>query len=137
MRQRHEICTDAIQIAHAAEYQGAGTVEFLMDADTGAFFFIEVNPRIQVEHTVTEEVTGVDIVKAQIRIAEGAAIGDQEPGCVPARPTFSSMAMPCSAASQPKIRSRISSRTMAASPPIAAPPASAFGLTAAPPIPAR
>ena len=80
---RHEICNYAIQIAHAAKYQGAGTVEFLMDADTGAIFFIEVNPRIQVEHTVTEEVTGVDIVKAQIRFAEGAAIGDQEPGCVP------------------------------------------------------
>ena len=47
------------------------------------FYFIEVNPRIQVEHTVTEEVTGIDIVKAQIRIAEGAAIGDSEPGCVP------------------------------------------------------
>ena len=54
-----------------------------MDADTGAVYFIEVNPRIQVEHTVTEEVTGIDIVKAQIRIAEGAAIGDSEPGCVP------------------------------------------------------
>ena len=54
----------------------AGTVEFLQDADTGKFYFIEVNPRIQVEHTVTEAVTGIDLVKAQIRIAEGAAIGD-------------------------------------------------------------
>ena len=54
----------------------AGTVEFLMDADTRRFFFIEVNPRIQVEHTVTEVVTGIDIVKAQIRIAQGARIGD-------------------------------------------------------------
>ena len=51
-----------------------------MDADTGDFYFIEVNPRIQVEHTVTEEVTGIDIVKAQIRIAEGARIGDPESG---------------------------------------------------------
>ena len=49
----------------------AGTVEFLMDMDTGAFYFIEVNPRVQVEHTVTEEVTGIDIVRAQILIAEG------------------------------------------------------------------
>ena len=56
-------------------YTHAGTVEFLMDADTGKFYFIEVNPRIQVEHTVTEEVTGIDIVKAQIRISEGARIG--------------------------------------------------------------
>ena len=54
---------------------GAGTVEFLMDADTGAFYFIEVNPRIQVEHTVTEQVTGLDIVKAQIKILEGGRLG--------------------------------------------------------------
>jgi pyruvate carboxylase len=57
-------------------YRGAGTVEFLMDADTGAIYFIEVNPRVQVEHTVTEEVTGIDIVQAQIMIAEGEKIGD-------------------------------------------------------------
>jgi pyruvate carboxylase len=55
-----------------------------MDADTGAFYFIEVNPRVQVEHTVTEEVTGIDIVKAQIHIAEGAPIGDAGSG-VPAQ----------------------------------------------------
>jgi pyruvate carboxylase len=54
-------------------YTHAGTVEFLMDADTGKFYFIEVNPRIQVEHTVTEQVTGIDIVKAQIRVTEGRA----------------------------------------------------------------
>ena len=55
-----------------------------MDADTGKFYFIEVNPRIQVEHTVTEQVTGIDIVKAQIRIIDGAAIGTPESG-VPAQ----------------------------------------------------
>ncbi|MGN5477746.1 ATP-binding protein [Cupriavidus basilensis] len=55
-----------------------GTIEFLMDADSGQFYFIEVNPRIQVEHTVTEMVTGVDIVKAQIRITEGGHIGMTE-----------------------------------------------------------
>jgi pyruvate carboxylase len=53
------------------ELQCAGTVEFLMDMETGAFYFIEVNPRVQVEHTVTEEVTGIDIVRAQILITEG------------------------------------------------------------------
>ena len=74
--QRQELSGYAVAIAHAANYAGAGTVEFLMDSDTGNFYFIEVNPRVQVEHTVTEQVTGIDIVKAQIRIADGAAIGD-------------------------------------------------------------
>ncbi|TWG64985.1 pyruvate carboxylase [Aminobacter sp. J44] len=82
--QRQELCGYALKIAKATDYVGAGTVEFLMDADTGKFYFIEVNPRIQVEHTVTEEVTGIDIVKAQIRILEGEAIGTPESG-VPAQ----------------------------------------------------
>ncbi len=73
--QRDEICSAAIALARAADYRNAGTVEFLQDIDTGAFYFIEVNPRIQVEHTVTECVTGIDIVKAQILIAQGACIG--------------------------------------------------------------
>ena len=68
----------------AVGYVNAGTVEFLQDADTGQCYFIEVNPRIQVEHTVTEMVTGIDLVKAQIRIAEGAAIGAPGSG-VPAQ----------------------------------------------------
>jgi len=72
---RTELCEAALRLARAVNYTHAGTVEFLMDADTGKFYFIEVNPRIQVEHTVTEQVTGIDIVKAQIRICEGAAIG--------------------------------------------------------------
>ena len=72
---RTAMCESALSIARAAHYTHAGTVEFLLDTDSGAFYFIEVNPRIQVEHTVTEEVTGVDIVKAQIRISEGARIG--------------------------------------------------------------
>ena len=75
---RAELCASALKLARAAKYTHAGTVEFLMDADTDDFYFIEVNPRIQVEHTVTEEVTGVDIVKAQIRISEGARIGDAD-----------------------------------------------------------
>ena len=73
--QRAEICELGLKICRHANYQCAGTVEFLMDADTNEFFFIEVNPRVQVEHTVTEEVTGIDIVKAQIRITEGGHIG--------------------------------------------------------------
>jgi pyruvate carboxylase len=81
---RAELCEHALKIARATSYVGAGTVEFLMDADSGEFYFIEVNPRIQVEHTVTEEVTGIDIVKAQIRILEGERIGDPKSG-VPAQ----------------------------------------------------
>jgi len=78
--QRGELCDHALKIARATDYVGAGTVEFLMDADSGKFHFIEVNPRIQVEHTVTEEVTGIDIVKAQIHILDGFAIGTPESG---------------------------------------------------------
>ena len=72
---RHALCDAALRIGRATQYCGAATVEFLVDRDSGAFYFMEVNPRIQVEHTVTEVVTGIDIVKAQIRIAEGARIG--------------------------------------------------------------
>ena len=82
---RAELAELGLRIARHANYQLAGTIEFLMDADTGAFYFIEVNPRVQVEHTVTEEVTGVDIVKAQIRLAEGARIGDEVASGVPAQ----------------------------------------------------
>ncbi|KEO61763.1 pyruvate carboxylase [Thioclava indica] len=74
--QRAEVCALALKIGNAVGYQNAGTVEFLMDMDTDAFYFIEVNPRVQVEHTVTEEVTGIDIVQAQIKIAEGATLGE-------------------------------------------------------------
>ena len=76
--QREALCAAALKIADGIQYTHAGTVEFLMDADTGAFYFIEVNPRIQVEHTVTEEVTGVDLVKAQIAVSEGARIGQSD-----------------------------------------------------------
>ncbi len=74
--QRTELCAAAVRLCKSVNYSHAGTVEFLMDADTGKFYFIEVNPRIQVEHTVTEEVTGVDIVKSQIRVSQGGRIGD-------------------------------------------------------------
>ncbi len=77
---RKELTDAALRLGKAANYRCAGTVEFLMDADTDKFYFIEVNPRIQVEHTVTEVVTGIDIVKAQIHLLEGAVIGTPESG---------------------------------------------------------
>ena len=74
--QRAEICELGRKICAHVNYECAGTVEFLMDMDDGKFYFIEVNPRVQVEHTVTEEVTGIDIVQAQILIAEGKTIAE-------------------------------------------------------------
>ncbi len=77
---REAICDAAIKIGQQVNYENAGTVEFLLDRETNEFFFIEVNPRIQVEHTVTEEVTGTDIVKSQILVASGAQLGDPDIG---------------------------------------------------------
>ncbi len=74
--QRAEVCALALKIGNAVGYECAGTVEFLMDMDSSQFYFIEVNPRVQVEHTVTEEITGIDIVQSQIRIAEGATLAE-------------------------------------------------------------
>jgi len=74
--QRTEICDLGYKICKHVNYECAGTVEFLMDMETDKFYFIEVNPRVQVEHTVTEEVTGIDIVQAQILIAEGKMIAE-------------------------------------------------------------
>ncbi len=78
--QRQELAEYALKIGKTTGYVGAGTVEFLMNIDTGDFYFIEVNPRVQVEHTVTEEVTGIDIIKAQIHLVDGAEIGTPESG---------------------------------------------------------
>lgn len=75
---RDRLCEAAIAIGKAVGYYNAGTVEFLLDKDSGEFYFIEVNPRIQVEHTVTEEVTGVDVVKSQILIAQGEPLEHDE-----------------------------------------------------------
>ncbi|MBI3840122.1 MAG: pyruvate carboxylase [Planctomycetia bacterium] len=77
---RDAMCNSALRIGKAVGYESAGTVEFLVDAETGKHYFIEVNPRIQVEHTVTEAVTGVDIVKCQILVAEGRSLADPEIG---------------------------------------------------------
>lgn len=79
-RLRDEICAAALSIGRAVGYVSAGTVEFLVDADTGRFYFIEVNPRIQVEHTVTEVVTGVDLIRSQILVAQGYPLDDPEIG---------------------------------------------------------
>jgi acetyl-CoA carboxylase biotin carboxylase subunit len=68
---RERICQAAVTIAKGIDYEGAGTVEFIYDADSGEFFFIEMNTRIQVEHPVTEVVTGCDLVAEQIRVAAG------------------------------------------------------------------
>ena len=68
---RSELCDAALQLARKAKYRNAGTVEFLFDVDSRKWYFIEVNPRIQVEHTVTEMVTGIDLVRSQILIAQG------------------------------------------------------------------
>ena len=74
--QRAEVCEMGRKICAHVNYECAGTVEFLMDMDEGKFYFIEVNPRVQVEHTVTEEVTGIDIVQAQILIEEGKTLAE-------------------------------------------------------------
>ena len=77
---RQQILGAAIQVGQAVGLDNAGTVEFLVDSETGAFYFIEVNPRIQVEHTVTEVVTGYDIVRSQILVAQGSPLSDDEIG---------------------------------------------------------
>ncbi len=74
--QREELCELGRRICAHVNYECAGTVEFLMDMDDDKFYFIEVNPRVQVEHTVTEAVTGIDIVQAQIKIAEGKTLAE-------------------------------------------------------------
>ncbi|MFT4640622.1 MAG: pyruvate carboxylase [Verrucomicrobiales bacterium] len=75
---RHALCDAAVNLVKGIGYDNAGTVEFLVDIDTNEWFFIEMNPRIQVEHTVTEEITNTDIVRSQILIAQGYALSDPE-----------------------------------------------------------
>lgn len=76
-KQREDICAAAVKLMKNVDYVSAGTVEFLATPD-GRFYFIEVNPRIQVEHTVTEQITSIDIVQAQIKIAEGYELHGEE-----------------------------------------------------------
>ena len=77
---RSDLCDAAVKIAKSIGYYSAGTVEFLYDLDTDEWFFIEMNPRIQVEHTVTEVITGIDIVRSQILIAEGHSLHSKTVG---------------------------------------------------------
>ncbi|MDH2329218.1 pyruvate carboxylase, partial [Cereibacter sp. SYSU M97828] len=93
--QRAEVCELGRRICAHVGYECAGTVEFLMDMDTGKFYFIEVNPRVQVEHTVTEEVTGIDIVQAQILIAEGKTLHEATGAASQQDVTLSGHAVQC------------------------------------------
>ncbi len=77
-RVRQELCEAAVRIGREIGYDNAGTVEFLLDLDTNQWFFIEMNPRIQVEHTVTEVITGIDLVRAQILVAQGNSLHGRE-----------------------------------------------------------
>jgi len=75
---REKICSAAVSIAQNIGYEGAGTVEFVLDQDTGGYHFLEMNTRIQVEHPVTEETAGVDLIKEQMRIADYEPIDFQQ-----------------------------------------------------------
>src|ERR1700730_8654215 len=77
---RQRLLDAALAVGRAVRLDNAGTVEFLLDVDRGDFFFIEVNPRIQVEHTVTEQITGFDLVRSQILVAQGRPLSDPEIG---------------------------------------------------------
>jgi pyruvate carboxylase len=81
---REELCAAAVKLCKEIKYNNAGTVEFLYDQDTREWFFIEMNPRIQVEHTVTEVITGIDLVRSQILIADGKPMHSPEVG-IPAQ----------------------------------------------------
>ncbi len=82
-RIRKELADAAVTLTRTVNYYSAGTVEFLVDADSGEWYFIEVNPRVQVEHTVTEMITGIDVVRSQIQIAQGLSLHGPEIGLPP------------------------------------------------------
>ena len=119
------------RLAREVKYDNAGTVEFLYDLDKHEWFFIEMNPRIQVEHTVTEVITGLDLVRSQILIAQGQAAARPGGRHAARRRKFRATATPCNAASPPRTRKTNSRPITAAFSPIARPAASACGWTAA------
>ena len=130
---RQALCDDAVKIARHVGYVNAGTLEFLVDKD-GHHYFIEMNPRIQVEHTVTEVVTGIDLVRSQILIAEGKPLSDPEIGITSQADIHQNG---YGAALPPRTRPTTSRRTPERSPLTAPPAVSAFVWTAAMPTPAR
>ena len=75
-----DLCQAGVELARKVGYDNAGTVEFLLDQDSKEWFFIEMNPRIQVEHTVTEQITGIDIVRSQILVAMDEKLHDKKIG---------------------------------------------------------
>jgi len=131
---RQALFADTLKLARAAGYHNAGTFEFLVAGDER--YFIEVNPRLQVEHTVTEQVTGIDLVQAQIRIEQGHRLGDPEVGVPP-----QAAIAPRGTAIQCRITAedpqKTSSPTQARSWRTARPAASACGSMAATASPAR
>ena len=98
------LCNAGLKLAKEIGYTHAGTVEFLVDVESGGWYFIEMNPRIQVEHTVTEEITSIDIVRSQILIAQGHKLHDEPLGL----PQQENVDLRSSAGSQPKIRRTVS-----------------------------
>ncbi|HJZ58994.1 MAG TPA: pyruvate carboxylase, partial [Gemmataceae bacterium] len=92
---RQQILDAALAVGRACGLDNAGTVEFLYNTDSGQFFFIEVNPRIQVEHTVTEQVTGFDIVRSQLLVAAGRKLGDPVVGLEQSAITTHGFAIQC------------------------------------------
>ena len=124
---RSTLCADAVAFAQQIGYSCAGTVEFLVNKH-GNHVFIEMNPRIQVEHTVTEEITDVDLVQAQLRVAAGETLAD----IGLAQESSRSAAPPCNAGSPPKTPRTGFAPTPAASSPTAPPRERASGWTGAP-----
>jgi acetyl-CoA carboxylase biotin carboxylase subunit len=74
-QQRTSLCESAVRLAQSINYKGAGTLEYLFDAQTGEFFFIEMNTRIQVEHPISEMITGLDLIQMMLKIASGESLG--------------------------------------------------------------
>ncbi len=75
---RERLCSSAVELSRSVGYRGAGTIEFLYDQETGEYFFIEMNTRIQVEHPITEEICGVDLIQAMISVAQGDPLPMQQ-----------------------------------------------------------